>query len=204
MNKVKIILIILVVVLLVFAGVFWFIMQNADQEPVEVPNENQENATVPTNNNQAQIPQESQDEPQKDIYRPQISQEEKEKSQLKKIAASFAERYGSYSNQSDYENLEDLMPLMSNGMQAYTQNFVARKRAEGSNNNEVYFGVTTRALKTDILNFDAQAGLAEFMVNTQRNEVYGADLNNKTYFKKLRLKMVKEGGVWKVDQVNWQ
>ncbi|MFH2063069.1 MAG: hypothetical protein ABIJ46_02845 [bacterium] len=119
---------------------------------------------------------------------------------LKRIAAAFAERYGSYSNQGDYRNLEELQSLMTDSMAAVTADYVARARSESAASPE-YVGVTTRALVTEVDRFDLTGGEADVRVNTQREEITAA--GSRVYYQELNLRFVMVGELWKVDSVEW-
>ena len=119
---------------------------------------------------------------------------------LKRIAAAFAERYGSYSNQGDYRNLEELRSLMTDRLARETTEFVTRSRAEGIQSPE-YTGITTRALVTNVVLFNEDAGTADVTVNTQREEITSAGA--RIYYQKINLDFVQVGNLWKVDSIEW-
>lgn len=118
------------------------------------------------------------------------------------IALPFTERFGSYSNQSEYEHLQDLLPFM-------TENF--KKWAQGKIEEQmkipyqpVYQAVTTKSLSYAVKMFDEAAGLAELTVSSQRKEVIGSEANSKVYVQDIDIKMVKQNDVWLVDHAFWK
>ncbi|OGM00122.1 hypothetical protein A2480_03590 [Candidatus Uhrbacteria bacterium RIFOXYC2_FULL_47_19] len=119
---------------------------------------------------------------------------------LKRLAAAFAERYGSYSNQGDYRNLEELRSLMTDRLARETTEFVERSRAEGIQSPE-YTGITTRALVANVVLFNEEAGTADVTVNTQREEIISA--GTRIYYQEINLDFVQEGELWKVDSIEW-
>ena len=119
---------------------------------------------------------------------------------LKRIAAAFAERYGSYSNQGDYRNLEELRSLMTDRLAQETTEFVEKSRAEVVQSPE-YTGITTRALVTNVVLFDEEAGTADVTVNTQREEITSA--GTRVYYQEINLDFVQMGSLWKVDSIEW-
>lgn len=134
----------------------------------------------------------------------QVSDAEKLKSDLTRLAAAFAERLGSYSNQSNFENLSDLKVLMTSKMQNWTDDFIAQSKAS-QGNNAVYFGVTTKAVSSNIITIDEGAGEATVLVSTQRREASGTMSDNvKIYYQDLELKFKKISGEWKVDEATWK
>lgn len=119
---------------------------------------------------------------------------------LRRLAAAFAERYGSFSNISDFENLLDLKAYMTAAMAAETDAYVADARSKASTSAEFY-GSTTRAISTEVTVFDETAGSAEVMVQTQRHVVSGGD---SVFYQQILIKYRKEGEVWKVNSAAWQ
>jgi len=123
------------------------------------------------------------------------------KSNLKRLAAAFTERYGSFSNTSDFENLLDLKVFMTQTMAASTDKYVEDARAQGSASAE-YYGLTTRSISTEVKALDETAGTAEVIVMTQRHS--SGTLGEKIYYQSIDVKFVKAGDVWKVSAAAWQ
>lgn len=137
------------------------------------------------------------------IAPPPVTDEEKLKSDISRLASAFSERFGSYSNQANFENITDLKVFMTKKMQAWADDFIEKARAEKTDTS-IYWGITTRALKTEILNFDESLGKAEILVSTQRREAVGTTTNAKIYYQDISLKFQKEDGIWKVDGAVWE
>ena len=121
---------------------------------------------------------------------------------LASLGMPFVERFGSYSNQSSFENLSDLLPFM-------TEDF--KKWAQGKINDQlqkpyqpIYQGVTTKALSYTMNLFDEKTGIAEMVVSTQRREMIGSPANTKTTNQDITLKFVKNDDVWLVDHAEWK
>ncbi len=122
---------------------------------------------------------------------------------LQKIASSFAERFGSYSNHSDYENITDLKVFMSVKMAVWADRFIKESR-EKSDYAAIYEGVVTKAVSSEIKNINLGEGEAEISVKTQKIKLSGAISNFSTEYEDISISFVKEGGVWKVDSAYWQ
>ncbi|MBU0613495.1 hypothetical protein KKB10_05820 [Patescibacteria group bacterium] len=120
---------------------------------------------------------------------------------LQPIARNFAERFGSYSNHSDYENITKLEVYMSNSMKNWARKYVAEQQANDSIDAD-YYGITTKALSvaTDSINEDG--GTAQFTVSTQRNETKG-DEEAKIIYRDIVIKFILESGEWKVNEAMW-
>lgn len=137
--------------------------------------------------------------------RPTTSQKELEAEQQTRSASSdvvslsktFVERYGSYSNEADFANLRDVLPLMSAALATTTQAFIDLTPAP-----ERYYGVTTRVITVRV---DEQTDTrARVTVSTQREESIGSPTNKSVRYQDIVLTYVKEEGAWKVDSATWQ
>lgn len=130
---------------------------------------------------------------------PALDEEQKTEINLERVALSFAERFGSYSNQSDFENFKDLQPLMTASMKDWSNKFIADNSKGDS---KVYSGITTRALA--VKSSDIKDDGATLVITTQRRETT-ADINNyKVYNQDLKLVFKNISGSWLVDAAYWQ
>jgi hypothetical protein len=122
---------------------------------------------------------------------------------LKRIASSFAERFGSYSNQAGYGNIDELEIFMSPAMIEWSKKYVTEMKSKNSNTS-IYYGITTIAVTSNTIKYDSDEGLAEIKVMTQRRESLGTISNSKTFYQDIIIVFVKEKDVWKVNQAFWQ
>ncbi|MBN2884686.1 hypothetical protein JXE04_02050 [Patescibacteria group bacterium] len=133
-----------------------------------------------------------------------ISQEEAHTTNandITKLASAFAERLGSYSNQSNYSNFEDLNIFMTDSMRDWAKTYVEKMRQENPYSGS-YYGVTTKAVSTEVNEFDDDLGSAEVIIGTQRKEInFNGSENN--YQQNLRLTFVKQSDQWLVDGAYW-
>lgn len=122
---------------------------------------------------------------------------------LKKRAKAFAERFGSYSNQSNYSNFSDLEIFMTKSFADWAKSYVEQLR-ESAPSYEVYYGISTRALTTELISFNEITGQAEVNVLTERSEssADGGDLE--PYQQKILLKFNKLANDWLVDAAYWE
>jgi hypothetical protein len=132
-----------------------------------------------------------------------IIKEPKTEAALRTIALTFAERFGSFSNQSNFENLNNLRDLMTVKMKGWVDNYVIEQR-NNFNAEAGYYGITTQALSVIITSFDESLGRADAQVNTQRQESKGSTQNPRVYYQSLSLKLVKTDSGWKVDEAAWK
>lgn len=114
------------------------------------------------------------------------------------VARNFAERYGSFSTDSQGLNIEEVKLISTAKMQTVLEQDKALL-----NKSVGFYGVSSKALKTEIKNLDEAGGAAEVIVSLQRSErkdgaadfVYNQDLN---------LSLIKAGENWLVDGAQWQ
>jgi hypothetical protein len=125
------------------------------------------------------------------------------KEDLIRLSMSFAERFGSYSNQSNYTNVIDLKLFMSDKMRVWADDFVAQQR-RADKDTSIYFGITTTAVANELLTYDEDLGTASVKVETRRREATGTTGNlSDPYGQRVTVTFVKERGTWKVDSAFW-
>lgn len=130
----------------------------------------------------------------------QRTPEEQARDQVTQLGMSFAERYGSSSNQAEFSNLVDLEIFMTPSLQAQTREYIAAEQAK----NEVpaeYEGVTTKAVVVIINSITSDS--ADVTVQTKRREENTRG-ETKNYNQDLKLTMKKTAENWQVDSAVWQ
>ena len=120
-----------------------------------------------------------------------------------RMASAFAERFGSFSNQSDYGNIRDLQIFMTAKMKDWAQNYIDQARAKKTDTS-IYYGIVTKSILSEVKQFNGDAGQAEILVKTQRRESTGVSGNSTTFYQDIIIKYLREAGVWRVDGVYWQ
>ena len=121
------------------------------------------------------------------------------------IAFSFAEVYGSFSNQGGFDNLERLRFLMSRAMNQWADDVIARRGLAAAPQTQgpvLYYGITTKSLSSEVVSRPDPNRLIT-RISTQRKEVRGVSANARFILEDLILEFVREDGVWKVDNANW-
>lgn len=122
---------------------------------------------------------------------------------FRQIARPFVERLGSYSNQSDYGNIDDLKIFMTAEMKTWADTYMAKLKAESSEQ-DAFYGITTKALvEPEITKFDLENEEVELIVSTQREET-SSDKKNNVFSQKIKINFTKENGEWLVDGAFWQ
>ncbi|MBU0530958.1 MAG: hypothetical protein ABIG32_03270 [Candidatus Uhrbacteria bacterium] len=115
------------------------------------------------------------------------------------LTLTFTERYGSYSNEAEFQNLLDLEPLVTNRFMSEIRAMIASLQVE-----DYYRAITTRVISMNITELDETTGVATVSVTTQRKEAIGSPMNSEVRYETLLLEIVKQGGVWLVDDATWQ
>jgi hypothetical protein len=121
---------------------------------------------------------------------------------VRKIAMSFTERFGSFSNQASYDNFTDLKIFMTKKMNQWADNYVAQLKKADTDRTS-YYGITTTAVSAKVTKFSDTTGQAEVLVTTQRREVSAAG-GTKNFNQDLLLNFVKVQNEWLVDGAFWQ
>lgn len=189
-KPLAILIIIFALIILIGLVYFMFLASVKEKKP---------EATAPTAEEQpAETAVKEAAPPPAPVRKQQVSEED-----LKRLAASFVERYGSYSNQSGYANIRDLEIFMSQAMKLWARNYMEQYGSQGRQT-DIYYGITTKAVVVDTKQFDDYAGQAEFTVKTQRQESTGVSANVRSFQQDASAVIIKEGGVWKIERVKWE
>lgn len=189
-SRKKIIISILILILIaVLAAGFWWWRSNRSAETEPVPTETTGQPSQETLDQAASLPAPSEE---------RMAADQKYPLDVKQLAFSFAERYGSYSSQGGFKNLEDLKSLMTEKMAAKINNFTLDTRVSG----DKYEGYDTRALTGEFLEFSDSA--AKISVGTQRFHYIENALDPEMFYQNITVYLVKIGGEWKVDDAYWE
>lgn len=122
---------------------------------------------------------------------------------IKSLVSMFSERFGSYSSDSDFESIRDLEVMMTENLVAWTEKYRLALSELYADASQEYYGVSTRSISVKTQLFDEEAEKAEYVVTTQRSEVFGSAVPQIRY-QDILLKLVKIGNEWKFDFVQWQ
>ncbi|RJR30727.1 hypothetical protein C4569_04105 [Candidatus Parcubacteria bacterium] len=134
------------------------------------------------------------------IKLPETAEEAQKQSNLSALALNFAEKYGSYSSQSGFQNLLDLKYMMTQEMTVKTDSYIMA----ASKNMDVnrYNGYSTKALSINILSENENQ--ASLKVKTQRSEYQGNLSQPRVFYQDLLINFIKKDGAWKVHNAIWQ
>lgn len=186
MNKKNIIIIVVVIILIIVGVIFLSIGKKNENGDGGVKSE--------------EIAPERREEPGSDEIVIQDTEDEGDdlsaviKSQLAIQARAFIERYGTYSSDSGFQNLRELLGAM-------TQDFadvISVKIDKGIEEEQVFFSVVLKVGSIKLKEFIADSR-AVFSAQVQQQDMRkgSTDISTKT----AELTFVKVGGEWKVDSI---
>lgn len=184
-QRTKTIIAVIIILILLFL-IYWFFLRTKSSDIENVASSPPPVALIPQKNQSATPP-------------PPVEGEEKTKADLNRLAAAFAERFGSYSNQGEYANLLDLKPIMTEKMENWADEYIAKSKAE-TTDISIYSGVTTRAVSVKIISLNDKNGTAKVVVNTQREKMGEV---KEIYYQNLELEFQKITEEWKVNKALW-
>ncbi|MCK9439042.1 MAG: hypothetical protein WCY43_03300 [Patescibacteria group bacterium] len=122
---------------------------------------------------------------------------------FKKMAANFAERFGSYSSHGNYGNIVESKYLMTKEMKSWADSYVVDLKNNSEYSGEFY-GMTSKVfVSPEIENFNPESGQVEVLVSTQRFETKDAG-GESVFNQNIKINYIKEGGEWLVDSASWQ
>jgi hypothetical protein len=160
----------IVVAALLLAAIIYFTLFRSSQQTPEQPLGNEGTPTDESNLPEAPIGTTTpSDRPSAASY--DLAAEEPHVTNaddLGKLSMSFAERFGSFSNQSNYGNFTDLEIMMTPSMRTWAREYVETLRSQATDSS--YYGITTKALTYEVKKFDENQGRAQVLVSTQRRE----------------------------------
>jgi len=189
MNRRTKIILIVVISIIILAGITAYIVMNftGDKAPKE------ETGVVPN----VQVDPTKEEMP---VFAPPTA-EEKVASSVKSVAIMFAEKFGSYSNQGNYLNVNELMPLMSDTMLKWAQDQYLPKLRKDHDPAGFYYQIVTVAPVAVVT--DQSDATAKVTVSAQRTETIG--MNAPTTFRQdLDVTMVKKDNSWLIDGAFWK
>jgi hypothetical protein len=114
-------------------------------------------------------------------------------------AMIFAERFNSYSSESDFANMTDILPLVTASLETRLQNLARAQREAGPA--ESYYGISTKVISERV---ESQTETSMTLIlSTQRQESVGSPSNTTVRYQDITVKLIKEGDTWKVDDFSW-
>ena len=183
---------IVVLGLIIIAGIIFYFI-NWQRQAREVENIVDETAPVETIDVSPQRPV--------TIETPAPTSAEVQASLVKTVSLSFVERFGTYTNHSNFVNVEELTPVMTASMVDWAMNTYAPRLRQDHDPAGFFYRIVTRAPSAEIL---AQTETnARVKVSTQREETSGVEAPRQ-FLQTILLDLVKENNQWLIDGAYWQ
>lgn len=118
------------------------------------------------------------------------------------IARTFIERIGSYSSESDYRNVDDVLGLVTPALASTLLTSAEHARAVAPDADSGYYGISTSYVGAErTATSDTSVTL---LVQTQREESFGSPGNTSVRYQHVEVSMIKEGDVWRIAAYTWQ
>ncbi|OGY70149.1 MAG: hypothetical protein A3H59_01975 [Candidatus Jacksonbacteria bacterium RIFCSPLOWO2_02_FULL_43_9] len=133
-----------------------------------------------------------------------ISEQERKERQMERFVSTFIERFGTFSNQNEFSNLEALKMVTTEQFYQWARRYGLGMMAD--NDSSVYYGITTQALNVSI-DFSQQENpdaKRVYTVVTQRAEARGFEGNTMLFPQNADVELIKEGDQWLVNSVFWK
>ncbi|TSC96184.1 MAG: hypothetical protein Athens101410_114 [Parcubacteria group bacterium Athens1014_10] len=183
-TNLKILFVVLLIIIFLIGGFFIY-----------------KNNLAPAEKESNNINQEAENKIAEEVIIPIADEETKLKLELQSLASFFAESYGNYSNQNNYENIIDLKPFMTQAMRKWADDFIKQALRKQSAE-QPYEKFSAKFLNSEIESFNSNQALIK--VNCQRQESSDSPSDNKIYYQEAKITFLKENGDWKVNEIKWE
>jgi hypothetical protein len=117
-------------------------------------------------------------------------------------AERFTERFGTYTNQDNYQNFQNLKVYATTEMQTWLSTFARQQQSDLSSQSIAFYGITTKTLTAKILN--ARPDTLQILINTKRDEVTDQSDSSKVFYQNMLIEMRRVDDDWKVNSAQFQ
>lgn len=201
MSKgIKIVIMFVLGILIIALIIFLFYFRSSGDQGVVEPAQEAPQSDLPSSlpenivkGGEVVEPDDAQDDA---LQFPVLSSAQRQEAELERMAFSFAERFGSYSSESNFQNLRDLEIFMTASMRGWVADLISKADAKGES---LATKTTTKALSVRESSLDETSGVGSFLISTQRTKQDG-----EVYYQDILLNLEKIGDAWKVDGAYWK
>lgn len=184
-----------VVLVIMIAGVVYLLVSRNGGEETTNTNTTVVNTNTTTNTNTTVVNTET---PTTEETTEEVVQEVDEEDAILRLARVFTERFGTFSNRNNFENITNLEPFMTTAMQKEQAEYIDANQSDEVP--EEYYGITTSVLSTEMIELTETT--ATVQVQTQRVETTGSEDPVKNT-QSMELTFEKVGENWKVSSASW-
>lgn len=119
-----------------------------------------------------------------------------------KTAERFTERFGTYTNDPNYQNLDNLKRYATPQMQNWMDNYIHEQEKEFQEKNLAFYGITTTTLISKIL--ESHPDMIRILTNTKREEITDQTETSRVIYQNIIVEMVRVDDDWKVNFAEFQ
>jgi hypothetical protein len=116
------------------------------------------------------------------------------------VARIFVERIGSYSSESDYQNVNDVQSMVTSELAKKLTQDAEKARAQSPTNGG-YYGISTSYVGSKAVQ-ESETSMT-LLVQTQREESFGSPGNSEVRYQTIELTLVLQEDAWKVSAYTW-
>ena len=135
------------------------------------------------------------------VVLPPPTEIEKQASSVKNVALAFAERFGTFTNESNYQSFNDLMPVLTATAQSWLKNTYVPSLVKEHDPRGFFYRIITDARTADIL--EQKDNSVKIKIATQREETKG-DAEAQSFIQNIVLDLVNENNNWLINGVYWE
>ncbi len=117
-----------------------------------------------------------------------------------RLARIFAERYGTFSNRNNFENITNLEPFMSADLKQKQAKFIDKNQNSGIE--EDFYGITTTVASMELTHY-VESDTAIAFLQSRRVETK-SDQDPVVFTQNVELTFVREDDSWKVNSLEWK
>lgn len=121
-------------------------------------------------------------------------------SSVLRLARIFVERYGTFSNRNNFENITTLEPFMTEAFQKESAQYISEQQDNGTP--EEFYAITTTVASLEMKSFTADSD-ATVRVATRRVETKG-DQDPTVFTQYMTVTFKNVSGNWKVSGAQWE
>lgn len=126
--------------------------------------------------------------------------DQSDEASLMRLSKLLVDRYGTYSNRNNFENITSLEAYMTERFKTESAKFISDRQAEGVP--EDFYSIVTNSLVADVTAYTKNKS-ATVDVSARRLETKtGSD--QKVFTQHAIVKFQSVSGNWKVDSIDWQ
>lgn len=199
MNRKKLMIVLLSVlalIIIIIVLVVW-LMRRGKENTAPMPPEPQTTGQLPPEIHR--LPKTPDNNPEAGVKTPEIDEKTRKEASLKTLAKSFAERWGSFSNHSDYDNFTSLKTSMTPEMQKWADSYLEEEKARIKDFS--FYGVITKVLSGKVEG-DIKDAVKVNLVCQKQESLNNEDI--KVSYSNISLGFVQKDGKWLVSEIHME